>query len=90
MDTTPEKLTQFHIRGEYITLGQLLKAANAIGSGGEVRHFLSTTLVLMNGETEARRGRKLREGDIIEIPGKLKLQIALHDAESLRALEDEE
>lgn len=52
-----------------ITLGQLLKYADIIGSGGEVKAFLQDTKILVNGEAENRRGRKLREGDVVEIEG---------------------
>ena len=89
-EQTSETKRPFHILGEYITLGQLLKAANMISSGGMVRHFLSTELVLMIGEPEARRGRKLREGDVIEIPGKLKVEIAHHTQATLLAAEAED
>jgi ribosome-associated protein len=57
------------ISTEYITLGQFLKLADCIGTGGEVKHFLQEKSVLVNGETENRRGRKLRIGDQIEVEG---------------------
>lgn len=51
------------IRGEVIRLGQLLKLAGAVDSGGDVKAFLAATTVLVNGEPESRRGRQLRAGD---------------------------
>jgi ribosome-associated protein len=57
------------ISTEYITLGQFLKLADCIGTGGEVKHFLQEKSVRVNGETENRRGRKLRVGDQIEVEG---------------------
>jgi ribosome-associated protein len=57
------------ISTEYITLGQFLKLAECIGTGGEVKHFLQEKSVLVNSETENRRGRKLRVGDIVEVAG---------------------
>ncbi len=54
---------------EYITLGQLLKIANIIQSGGYAKIFLQDTGVKVNQETEQRRGRKLYDNDIIEIEG---------------------
>ena len=64
------------ITTEYITLGQLLKLSDVISFGGEAKMFLSENEVLVNGESENRRGRKLRPGDAIEIPGlKIKLLI---------------
>ena len=57
------------ITGEYITLSQLLKKLNFICSGGECRFLLEDNLVKVNGAPEARRGRKLRAGDQVEISG---------------------
>ena len=55
------------IRGQMIRLGQLLKLAAVIDSGAEVKAFLATEAVLVNGEREARRGRQLRPGDVVRI-----------------------
>jgi S4 domain protein YaaA len=57
------------IHTETITLGQFLKLAELIDSGGMAKWFLNEHKVWVNGEQEKRRGRKLREGDQIEIPG---------------------
>ena len=54
---------------EFITLGQFLKAADVISTGGMAKWFLSENEVLINGEQDQRRGRKLRSGDKIEILG---------------------
>lgn len=56
------------LREEYITLGQLLKAAGVIGAGGEARSYLAEQEVRVNGEREQRRGRKLRAGDVVAAP----------------------
>ncbi len=50
-----------------ITLGQALKAANLVGSGGEAKVLIQAGEVLVNGEVETRRGRRLREGDVVEV-----------------------
>jgi ribosome-associated protein len=55
------------IRGEMIRLGQLLKLAGVVGSGGEARGFLAAHRVLVNGEPEDRRGRQLHPGDEVRI-----------------------
>lgn len=62
-------LNEIIINTEYITLGQLLKMTDAISSGGMAKWFLSEHEVFVNGELEDRRGRKLRDADIINIPG---------------------
>ena len=55
------------INREFITLGQLLKFENIVESGGMVKLFLADYEVLVNGEKEDRRGRKLYPNDVIEI-----------------------
>ena len=51
----------------YITLQQLLKIENIISSGGEAKFYLSSNTVLVNGEEENRRGRKLYPKDVIKV-----------------------
>jgi ribosome-associated protein len=51
------------LRGDTIRLGQLLKATGAVDAGGDVRAFLASVPVLVNGEPEDRRGRQLHAGD---------------------------
>ena len=51
---------------EYITLNVLLKITNIISTGGMAKAFLQDNVVLVNGEEENRRGRKLYHGDVIQ------------------------
>ncbi len=62
-----EMKREVRIRGETIGLGQLLKLEGLVGSGAEVKSFLSTVPVWVNGEREARRGRKLHVDDIVQV-----------------------
>ena len=57
-----------------ITLGQALKAASIAGTGGEAKILVQMGEVLVNGEVETRRGRKLREGDVVEV-GEERLEV---------------
>ena len=50
-----------------MTLGQVLKASNLVGSGGEAKVVIQAGEVRVNGEVETRRGRKLEEGDVVEV-----------------------
>ena len=59
---------EISIDTEFITLGQFLKLAEIIDSGGMAKWFLSEYDVFVNGEQDQRRGRKLRTGDNVEIP----------------------
>jgi ribosome-associated protein len=59
--------TEIPIRGDTIRLGQLLKLAGVVESGGELREFLAESPILVNGEHESRRGRQLHPGDAVEL-----------------------
>ena len=58
------------IRDEYITLGQFLKFSGCVSSGIDAKIVIKDGLVLVNGEIETRRGKKLRTDDTIEFDGK--------------------
>ncbi|KRM55579.1 S4 domain-containing protein YaaA [Lacticaseibacillus sharpeae] len=49
----------------YITLGQLLKDAGVVESGGAAKWYLAENSVQINGEEDNRRGRKLVAGDTV-------------------------
>ena len=55
------------IRGDMIRLGQLLKLAGVVDSGGQLKALLADTDVLVNGELEDRRGRQLHRGDVVRV-----------------------
>ena len=57
------------LRSDFITLGQLLKYAGIVGSGGDVKLFLTETSIVVNNEHENRRGRKLYAGDVVVVEG---------------------
>ncbi|HNV34131.1 MAG TPA: S4 domain-containing protein YaaA [Bacillota bacterium] len=61
---------QVYISTEYITLDQLLKWAGLVMTGGEGKLAIADGLVKVNGQTETRRGRKLREGDTVSFGGR--------------------
>lgn len=54
---------------EFIKLGQALKAVGAVESGVEAKEVVQEGLVLVNGEIDTRRGRKLYDGDQVEFDG---------------------
>ena len=54
---------EYKLFTEYITLQALLKESGIIQSGGAVKGFLADNTVLINGEPENRRGKKIRVGD---------------------------
>ena len=60
---------EIKIRDEFIKLGQALKLAGLVESGGEAKDAVQAGEVRVNGETDTRRGRKCIKGDVIEFRG---------------------
>ncbi len=52
-----------------IRLGQLLKLADLVESGGAVKAVLAEGVVTVNGEPDIRRGRQLVRGDVVSCGG---------------------
>lgn len=65
----------FPIDTEYITLGQFLKSIDMIESGGMAKDFLANYYVLVDGEEEERRGKKLYPGTVVEFPEAARYEI---------------
>lgn len=59
---------EYKLFDDYITLQALLKELGIIQSGGAIKAYLAETTVLFNGEDEKRRGKKIRLGDVVNIP----------------------
>jgi ribosome-associated protein len=57
------------IREDMIRLGQFLKLAGVIDSGGETKERIAAGEVEVNGEVDTRRGRQLHRGDVITVDG---------------------
>ncbi|HHW10865.1 MAG TPA: RNA-binding S4 domain-containing protein [Firmicutes bacterium] len=58
---------EVYIRQEPIQLGQFLKLAGAVYTGGEAKELIQAGLVTINGETETRRSRQLQAGDLVAV-----------------------
>ena len=54
------------LKEDYIKLGQALKASGLVDSGVEAKFVIQDGLVLVNGNVELQRGKKLIDGDIVE------------------------
>jgi len=62
-------MQQIKLREEYIKLGQALKAAGLVDSGVDAKDVIIDGLVKVNGVIEYQRGKKLRDGDMVEFNG---------------------
>lgn len=58
------------IGGESIRLGQFLKFAGLLDSGGHVKDAIVNGHVTVNGEIDRRRGRQLQLGDTVGLDGR--------------------
>ena len=61
---------------EPVELYKILKFEGLVGSGGEAKLVIAEGYVLVNGELETRRRKKIISGDIIEF-GQEKIRIQL-------------
>lgn len=62
---TPAPIVDVSIGGDAIRLGQFLKFAGLLDSGGSVKEAIIDGDVLVNGEVDHRRGRQLQLGDVV-------------------------
>lgn len=58
------------IRDDSIRLGQLLKLADLVDAGADVKPLVASGLVSVNGQRETRRGRQLVKGDVVSVAGR--------------------
>jgi ribosome-associated protein len=62
-------MNNISIHTDYITLGQFLKLADCISTGGQAKFFLQEAVIYVNGEPENRRGKKLVHMDQVRVEG---------------------
>jgi len=63
-------MREVSIGGDMIRLGQFLKLADLIDTGGEGKILIASGDVTVNGEVDLRRGRQLQPGDVVEVLGR--------------------
>jgi ribosome-associated protein len=63
-------MEKIELEGEIIRLGQLLKLAGLVDTGGEAKALIQGGEVRVNGQVETRRGRQLQEGDRVLVGGR--------------------
>ena len=57
------------IRDDTIKLGQFIKLANLVDTGGAAKEAIAAGEVTVNGEADTRRGRTLHVGDVVTVGG---------------------
>jgi S4 domain protein YaaA len=57
------------IETDFIKLDQFLKWSGAVSSGVDAKFLVQNGEVLVNGNVETQRGKKLRPGDTVEYNG---------------------
>ncbi len=63
-----------------IRLDQFLKLTGLVKSGGEAKYLIQNGEVLLNGEVETRRSKKLRVGDVVTL-GDYEITVEMDDAD---------
>ena len=66
---------QVEITTEFIKLDQLLKFAGAVETGGHAKEVIAEGLVTVNGEVCTMRGKKIRNGDVINLDNQIELTV---------------
>ncbi|OUR62200.1 hypothetical protein A9Q74_07080 [Colwellia sp. 39_35_sub15_T18] len=62
-----------------IELCKLLKVANLVGGGGEAKVVISEGYVLLNGEVEFQKRKKIYHNDVVEFNGEV-IQVIINEA----------
>ncbi len=57
------------ISTEFIKLDSFLKWCGAVSLGSEAKMYILDEMVKVNGEVCIQRGKKIRQGDIVEFNG---------------------
>ncbi|MEU1971222.1 RNA-binding S4 domain-containing protein [Microbacterium sp. NPDC019599] len=68
--TRPAPIQDVPIGGDGIRLGQFMKFAGLLDSGGDVKEAIIDGFVMVNGEVDRRRGRQLQLGDVVTFEGR--------------------
>ena len=58
---------EFHLRGEFVELNQLLKLTGVCDSGGAGKALVAEDLVSVDGKVESRKTAKIRAGQVVTL-----------------------
>jgi len=73
-----QPVVDVEVRDDGIRLGQLLKLAGLVDTGADAKAVLEAGEVTVGGRVEARRGRQLRDGDVVAIGERRVRVVFLH------------
>jgi ribosome-associated protein len=59
-------MKEVKINTDFIKLDSFLKWCGAVSLGSEAKFYIKSGKVILNGEVETRRGKKIYKGDIVE------------------------
>ena len=62
-------MEEYALSGDYIELSKLLKASGVCATGSDAKYAIVNGRVIVDGELEYRRGRKIRPGQKVEFDG---------------------
>ena len=69
-------MSEFKISEEPIELYKILKIEHMVASGGEAKYVIFEGQVIVNGEVETRKRKKIFSGDIVEF-GEEKIRVQI-------------
>ena len=58
---------EFHLRGEFVELNQLLKLTGVCDSGGAGKALVAEGAVSVDGQPESRKTAKIRAGQVVAV-----------------------
>ena len=64
------RIIDVSIGSDGIRLGQFMKFAGLLDSGGDVKEAIIDGFVTVNGEVDRRRGRQLQRDDVVVFDGR--------------------
>jgi len=73
-----ESYIEVELNHQPVELCKLLKIANLVGGGGEAKIVISEGYVLLNGEVEYQKRKKVYHEDVVEFNGEL-IQLIIND-----------
>jgi ribosome-associated protein len=68
--TNSDSIDEVSVGSDMIRLGQFLKFAGLLDSGGNAKEVIIDGYVTVNDEVDRRRGRQLHDGDLVSFEGR--------------------